>query len=240
MLAKNTSVAPGSAIGGLAQNFIQPPSHLEPAHWKELTLGSAIAPEIAAANFQSLAGDDVLERLADHALDALGGHSAQYATGPVRRIQKTYESVTEGGWWCSGLDPLNDWAPMEWGQFKPDYPREGWQEGADGKWHPTGKLIKYEAPRGVSQRAHFLVGGVDWASVLNDPTRPIALTEGSKKGGGLLSLGVAAISLTGVDGWSLRKDEHGHRALLSELAIFCNPQRAARQWLWCPRQTPTL
>ncbi|MEM9907177.1 MAG: DUF3854 domain-containing protein [Cyanobacteria bacterium P01_D01_bin.44] len=225
MLAKNTSVAPESARGGLAQNFIQPPPHLKYAHWKELTLGSAIAPEIAAANFQSLAGDDVLERLADHALDALGAHSAQYATGPVRRIQKTYESVTEGGWWCSGVDPLNDWEPMEWGQFKPDHPREGWQEGSDGEWHPTGKLIKYEAPKGVSQRAHFLVGGVDWASVLNDPTRPIALTEGSKKGAGLLSLDVAAISLTGVDGWSLRKDEHGYRTLLPELAIFCNPQR---------------
>jgi hypothetical protein len=36
---------------------------------------------------------------------------------------KKYRHIEHGGWWCSGVDPLDDYNPMMWGCFKPDKPR---------------------------------------------------------------------------------------------------------------------
>jgi hypothetical protein len=36
---------------------------------------------------------------------------------------KKYRHIEHGGWWCSGVDPLNDYKLMIWGCFKPDKPR---------------------------------------------------------------------------------------------------------------------
>ena len=74
------------------------------------------------------------------------GRAQQYITGRVQRLLAPLDSLAEaGGWWCSGLDPLADWAPMEWGQFKGDRPR---QKG--------GKVLKYEAPVGQPTRSTWL------------------------------------------------------------------------------------
>ena len=116
--------------------------HLD--EWKS----SAVAPELARANVQFLRGRSVLEALAGARMEQLGAHAQQYITGRVQRLLAPLDSLAEaGGWWCSGLDPLADWAPMEWGQFKGDRPR---QKG--------GKVLKYEAPVGQPTRSTWLRG----------------------------------------------------------------------------------
>jgi hypothetical protein len=93
-------------------------------HLSEWVDQSGIHPELAAANLQSLAGAPVLELLAGDRLEQLGGHASQYATGAVARLLRPLEPIAAaGGWWCSGLDPLADWASMRWGTFKPAAPR---------------------------------------------------------------------------------------------------------------------
>ena len=203
-----------------------PPGHIEVKHWEELTIGSGITPEIAAANFRSMAGQEVIERLAEEALGQLGGHSNQYVTAPVKRILERYEQVAEGGWWCSGLDPLNGWERMDWGQYKPDTPRQGWRKSPSGDWLPTGKLVKYEQPAQTPPRAIFLEGrgGFDWSSVITGAYPFIVITEGTKKAGALLSYDIPAIALTGVDGWSQPREPGEPRELLDELKLICSPK----------------
>ena len=208
----------------MSRTFTARPDTICELHWDELVRGSAISPAIAKANFQSLNdSDDILERLAGAELGNLKGHAQQYATGAVKKIYRRYETVVRGGWWVSGLDPLNDLARMGWGQFKADSPRQGWTRVEQGNLHSTVKVIKYEAPAKTPQRA-FFGAGFDWPKILADPSIPIAITEGAKKAACLLSLGVAAIALTGVDGWSLR-DEANNRQLLPELKLFCHKER---------------
>ena len=114
-------------------------------HWEEWKT-SSVAADLISANVQFLRGRSVLEALAGARMEQLGAHAQQYITGRVQRLLAPLDSLAEaGGWWCSGLDPLADWAPMEWGQFKGDRPR---QKG--------GKVLKYEAPVGQPTRSTWL------------------------------------------------------------------------------------
>ncbi|MEH2340082.1 hypothetical protein [Nostoc sp.] len=65
------------------------------------------------------------------------------------RDLKKYQHIELGGWWCSGVDPLNNYLLMMWGCFKPDHPRRDRQ-----KIH---KFIKYEHPYREETRAFFLL-----------------------------------------------------------------------------------
>ena len=62
------------------------PDGVIPAHLIEWVEGSAVAPELAAANVQTLQGPDVLQALAGDRLEALGGHSGQYVTAAAARL----------------------------------------------------------------------------------------------------------------------------------------------------------
>lgn len=133
-------------------------------HLGEWVTGSAVHPPLAAANITTLQGTDVLEALAGDRLTRLGGWSGQYATAPVARLLEPLEPIAAaGGWWCSGLDPLADWAPMAWGCFKPDAPRID----APADAHPSSrcaprgfgdgpKARKYEHPLKVDARSFWL------------------------------------------------------------------------------------
>jgi len=195
------------------------PDRVIPDHLREWVTGSAVAPELAAANLQSLAGRDVLEALAGDRIEQLGGWATQYATGRVARLLRPLEPIAEGGgWWVAGLDPLADWGPMAWGQFKPNRPR----------WSPEkAKPIKYEAPIGQPTRSAWLRvpavvarrvadrfglqlpaevaadlngnAGAFWRWLASEHRLPLVITEGAKKAGALLSAGVPAVALPGVD-----------------------------------------
>ena len=120
-----------SATTGSGWDAAQGPDVAAPHHLGEWVTGSAVHPALAAANVATLQGAPALEALAGERLEQLGGWGQQYATGAVARLLRPLEPVAAaGGWWCSGLDPLADWAPMGWGCFKPDRPRI---EARDGK-----------------------------------------------------------------------------------------------------------
>lgn len=209
------------------------PTHIEPNHWEEW-LQSAVAPELIESNVESL------DRTNPYNYLCYSDSLERTNTGRlVSHLLKQYAHTEQGGWWCSGTDPLNNWQPMLWGCFKPDRPRLNFE---------TSKVIKYEHPAKTPTRAFFLDltdrlwieiairYGVTpactdgqlhrfvndgtktrfrdsfefWQWVLEHPEIPIILVEGAKKAGSLLSLGYAAIALPGVfNGRRVMRDELG-------------------------------
>jgi len=145
-------------------------------------------------------------------------------------VLKRYSHIDAGGWWCSGVDPLNNFEPMEnWGCLKPDKPIRS----------SDGKLIKYEHPLKEETRTFCLrvtrevwrqiakrngielpdlkalpneeVSAAFWQWVI-EKNVPIVITEGAKKAGALMSAGYAAIALPGVNsGYRTPQDAYGNR-----------------------------
>lgn len=209
-----------------------------PAHLNEWINESAIGPSLAAANLQSITGSDVLQALAGDRLEQLGGWSQQLATASVRSLLRPLEPVAEaGGWWCSGLDPLADWAPMTWGCFKADQPR--WDT-------ERNRARKYEHPIRVAARSFWLrvpavvaktvarrwglalpavvaadvdgSAGAFWRWWAAEPRLPLLLTEGAKKAAALLSAGIPAVALPGIWNGCPRDPNTNRPALLADLA----------------------
>jgi hypothetical protein len=77
-------------------------------------------------------------------------------------------------------------------RLKPDNPR----------LDEHGKPVKYESPRGVSNRAYF---PPDTLPVLADPGVPLVVTEGEKKAAAADQAGFACIGLVGVWGWQKKR-----------------------------------
>lgn len=215
--------------------------YLHPQHHQELVKGSGIDLHMVRLNFLSLQGINAYDYLLISEL------LPRTNTGMVKGgwLQR-YAHIAEGGWWCSGLDPLNDWQMMEWGCFKPNQPRQ----------NNNGKSIKYEHPPSTPTRVFCLrvtqhvwqqvaqrynlpmppdismaangeaVGF--WAWVMAQHI-PIVICEGVKKAATLLTQGYAAIGIPGItSGYRVVKDEFGkvtRRQLIPDLGIFATGQR---------------
>lgn len=233
-----------SPVGSAWDAAAPSPDRAAGHHLNEWIDGSACHPALAEANIATLFGADAVQALAGDRLEQLGGHARQYVTASVARLLRPLEPVAAaGGWWCSGLDPLADWAPMAWGCFKPDAPRLA----------VDGKPLKYEHPHGVQTRSTWLrvpavvaqlvadrfrmslppdvaadadgSAGAFWRWWAKTPALPLLLSEGSKKAAALLSLGVPAAALPGIDSGAKRtgpKGANGRRSgpleLLPDLA----------------------
>ena len=105
-------------------------------------LNSGVDEEIFHLNVKSLCGTLPYEYL----LYSL--KISRCNDGRLRdRDLKKYQHIELGGWWCNGVDPLNNYVLMMWGCFKPDHPRRDRQ-----KIH---KFIKYEHP----YRNNFAIEG---------------------------------------------------------------------------------
>ena len=188
-----------------------------PHHLKEW-LKSCVDEKLITLNLISLVGFTVYEYL----LYGLP-NSERRNDGRLRdKWLNRYAHIEDGGWWVSGLDPFNNWLPMEWGRFKPDNPR------LCGK---KNKSIKYESPPKVANRvtyfnlpAHLwdriaarygikryhsplalrlqdkINPLIFWEWLQQHPEIPIIYTEGEKKAATLLSMGFAAIALPGIWG----------------------------------------
>lgn len=187
-------------------------------HLAEWVSGSAVAPELAAANVQTLQGWPVLEALAGARLEAMGGQAGQYATGAVSRLLAPLEPLAAaGGWWCSGLDPMAGWGPMAWGCFRPDAPRFDPERNRARKYeHPIGapaRLFWLRVPAAIAGRVadrHGLAlppevaadrngsAGAFWRWWAQTPALPLLVTEGAKKAASLLSAGVPAVAGPGI------------------------------------------
>ena len=150
-------------------------------------------------------------------------------------ILKRYEHISQGGWWCSGIDLLTGNYDL-WGCFKPDFPRLSFDKAKPIKYEhppqtPTG-VFALRVPLKIWQRIaqhisiNILTEEVDnkqedlgfWSWVIKHPEIPICLTEGAKKAGALLTAGYVAIALPGIhNGYRTPKDELGRRIGKSHL-----------------------
>ncbi|MBW4457422.1 MAG: DUF3854 domain-containing protein [Nostoc indistinguendum CM1-VF10] len=191
----------------------------ETAHLQEW-LSSGIDLEFFALNVRSLSGNTPYDYLL-YSNKISRRNDGRLRDGDLRK----YQHIELGGWWCSGIDPLNDYKFMDWGCFKPNEPRRDSQ-----KIH---KFIKYEHPYREQTKAFFLqVTKEHWAKIsdrcgipiteedLESPygfwhwvwlhNVPVVIVEGVKKGACLLCAGYAAIALPGVNGgYRTPHDEYG-------------------------------
>jgi Domain of unknown function (DUF3854) len=210
--------------------------YLHPRHIEELVRGSGIDSDIASLNFSSLQDKGAYDYL------LISEQVPRTNTGMVRSswLQR-YAHVSSGGWWCSGLDPLNNWETMEWGCFKPNQPR----------LNQKGKSIKYEHPPGTATRVFCLRITLQvWEKVCErydidlpaniqinqsgeaegfwkwviERSIPIIICEGVKKAAALLSNGHVAVAIPGItSGYRVTKNEFGKvvsRQLIPDLAAF--------------------
>ncbi|MBE9007426.1 DUF3854 domain-containing protein [Fortiea sp. LEGE XX443] len=216
--------------------------YLEPKHLEELVKGSSIDLYLAQLNFKSLQGAIAYEYLLISEL-LPRTNVGMIKSGWLQR----YSHITTGGWWCAGLDPLNNWQLMEWGCFKPDQPRT----------KDDGKAIKYEHPPSTPTRVFYLrvtlevwqetaqrynlnlpndisvnssgeaVGFWQWVMEQNIP---VIICEGAKKAAALLTQGYAAIAIPGItSGYRVVKDGFGKvtsRQLIPDLRLFATAKRS--------------
>jgi hypothetical protein len=216
-----------------------PSTNLQPQHWQEWR-SSGVDEEIITLNVKSLEGTTPYEYLI-YSPKISRRNDGRLRDGDLMK----YRHIEQGGWWCNGIDPLNDYNPMMWGCFKPDKPR-----GDKNKIH---KHIKYEHPYKESTRAILLQVslriwrlvsrncGIDithediqnpygfWNWVWKNNV-PIVIVEGAKKAACLLTAGYAAIAIPGVNaGYRTPKDEFGNIIgkpnLVPDLKHFATPDR---------------
>jgi hypothetical protein len=219
--------------------FVDRPDYIESRHWNEW-LASAIDPEIIVLNLVSLLNNLVFDYLL---------YSPKISRRNDGRLRdhdlRKYQHIEHGGWWCSGINPLDNYMEMIWGCFKPDQPRRASQ-----KIH---KFIKYEHPYREETRAFFLkVPNHIWVKISNrcgipiteedlqhpggfwhwvwQHNVPMTIVEGVKKAACLLTAGYAAIAIPGVNaGYRTPKDEYGNSIgkpfLIPDLKHFATDSR---------------
>lgn len=219
---------------------------LEPHHLSEWQ-DSAVNSTITNLNVKSLSDNSALEYLLYALPDNARRNDGRLRDG----ILKQYAHVMDGGWWVSGLDPLNDWQPMLWGRFKPDSSRQEWKQETQQYGE---KKVKYESPPKTPNRVTYFRVSLQiwqliaarynvampeqiivtpegeaigfWAWVLRHPEIPIILTEGEKKAACLLSCGFVAIALPGIwNGRVGKKDEGEIEYLHPDLIPIAQPNR---------------
>ncbi|MBG1262494.1 DUF3854 domain-containing protein, partial [Nostoc commune] len=228
------------------------PNNIEPKHWHELVVDSAIHPLIVSANFKSLYYDSIEQchESWEYLIysDQIERKNAGRLTDKTLQVYAYLDSTD--GWWCNGgVDPrtfpdlLPGDQPKEklWGCYKPDSPRPDAQK--------PGKFIKYEHPY-KDELSIFLLevpkaiaefiyskAGVNpsqcdrqsgfWFSVWKHNI-PVTIVEGAKKAASILTQGDAAIGLPGVNAAYRSKDDQGNpieSQLRSEIAIFATNGR---------------
>lgn len=215
--------------------------YLHPKHLEELVNSSGIDLHLLKLNFRSLEDKTAYDYLLISEL------IPRTNTGIVKSSWlERYAHVSAGGWWCSGVDVLNNYQMMEWGCFKPNQPRV----------NQKGKSIKYEHPpctptrifclrvplevwQQVAQRYNVklpenmtiasdgaAVGFWKWVMERN---LPVIICEGVKKAAALLTQGYVAIAIPGItSGYRVVKDKFGNvtrRQLIADLAAFSITKR---------------
>jgi putative DNA primase/helicase len=131
-------------------------------------------------------GSAVDETIATLAIESLTADELNERIRPATPIKT-------GGWWCRGVN-WRTGEPMgnRYGQGKPDKPHH----------QRDGKPAKYMTASGIEPDAIFLPMPDDfWLNLYADKTIPRYWTEGAKKAGAGLSIGLATIALTGVWNW---------------------------------------
>jgi putative DNA primase/helicase len=164
-----------------------------------------------------------LELLPAHVADlAASGLSAETITAAgfysetdpaaVAKILGWTKPAPKLGPWLVIPFPNPDGSPSSYRRVKPDHPRKDRKE----------KVCKYESPKGRGNHAYFPPG--TRGDVLADPTVPLFVTEGEKKGCCLDQNGFRCVALVGVYGWQKARPKDadgkgtGPRELIPDLA----------------------
>ncbi len=163
---------------------------IKPRHLEEWTEGSGVSLKITQLNVQSLE--------LDHEIDEI-----------LNRNGKSRWKSTDwgtGGWFVSGVDPKTGDEIITGGQFKPDQPV------GDRKYLGINDSPAIPLFLNTGERDY-------WKNIIDDKSSPVIITEGAKKAGALLTIGLPAISLAGVStGQKLGR-------LRADLVEFCKVGR---------------
>lgn len=146
-------------------------------------LASGVAEEIVELNVRSLDDSGEIKKLLSSFSD---------------RRWRTWEGGP--GWMVSGVDPETGMPTRSGAQFKPDQPY------LPKNAKPDTKPRKYLNSEGFDTSPLFLDTGDAgfWEFTRSRWQYPIVITEGAKKAGALLTLGMATVSIPGV--WNAQKD----------------------------------
>jgi Domain of unknown function (DUF3854) len=209
-------------------------------HLEEITVGSVIDKDIVALNFKSLSGNGAFDYLL-YSDKISRRNDGRLRDGDMRR----YAHLSNGGWWCSGIDILTGEDSM-WGCFKPDSPRIDENKGKPIKYeHPpkvdteifalrvpakTWELIGRRHDVLVPENYQSLPYSAFWQWVIKNPSLPIIVCEGAKKTAAILSCGYVAIALPGVrGGYRQPRNEYGEvngaPSLIPQLSVFAQSGR---------------
>ena len=192
------------------QNSSIAPHHL--TEWLE----SSVDEQLTTLNLISLSGLTTYEYLLYGLPDSERRNDGRLRDKWLNR----YVSLEDGGWWSSGLDPLNNWSKMTWGRYKPDNPRIIGSKSKPIRYESPPKVAnrvtyfdvpqhiwdkvaqRYGVKRYLSPLAQRLTARTKplcfWEWVQQHPEIPIIYTEGEKKAACLLSMGFVAIALPGI------------------------------------------
>jgi hypothetical protein len=143
----------------------------------------------------------------EEVIEARGYHSVG-KKAELKRLGFSDAQCNTPGLLIPAYSPVGDIATY---QFRPDEPRI-----------KEGKPIKYETPSG----SRMVLDVHPFArEMLRDPSVPLLITEGIKKGDALVSRGLCAVALLGVWNWRGRNEHGGLTALAEWEHIALNDER---------------
>ncbi len=169
-------------------------------------LNSRVNRDIIERNVETLTDAQQVSKLLNLPLTGKHGWGAQDLTP---------------GWICWSVNPKTGQRNGNF-VYKPDNAPLSLDDKGKPRLGSDGNLkrCKYIQRKGEATSPLFLAAaGLDWPGVLADTDRPIALTEGSKKAGALLSECIPAISIQGM--WNSQVNWE----LKPELRMFCEGGR---------------
>ena len=215
---------------------------IEEDHWKELLAGSGIHPDLAELNCESVAGQEILERLLSNKIEGMG--AGQLVVKDINKEFAKLRDVPEGGFWIKAgvlASSLDDAVPTEslWGSLKPDHPRMDYRKGEPQKYeHPADvgrEIFLPHVPEWLAKKVYEQYnitprpGQHFWSVVKENPQIPINITEGGKKTLAVNSQGHVTLGLPGVNGGYRANDDKKiklpERHLHPGLAVFAVPGR---------------
>lgn len=176
---------------GNNRDFCQP-ANLSPEHYKEWQ-DSAVCDPIIQRNVWTITDPREVDQLLNRNTDKRWKHSVDLSPG----------------WAVAGVAPHSGERTFAGAQYKPDNPP---------KDPDSGKPRKYYSPSRQALSPLFLEMEAQdyWQKLITNTSEPIAICEGAKKAGALLSKGIPAISIPGVStGGKLGR-------LRPELELFCS------------------
>ncbi|MDJ0633722.1 MAG: DUF3854 domain-containing protein [Xenococcaceae cyanobacterium MO_188.B29] len=210
------------------------PDHIQKSHQHEWVTGSAIDPLLTSLSIISLEGLTVYDYL------LISDSLPRRNDGRVSdSVYTKYFPLENGGWWCNGVDVLNNFEPSLWGQFKPNTPRTSQKFKGFGQ-PPQIKTVKYEPPPKLPTSIFALAVPLHlwqaianryqvplpkdivvtpegralgfWQWVIANPKIPLIITEGAKKAGAIITANYVAVALPGIyNGYRQPKNDYGQK-----------------------------